>query len=221
MLAKDLISDVVPALKTSDTGAKALSWMDIFKITHLPIVNNQEFLGLISDKDIYDLNMVDEPIGNHNLSLFSPFVTDQQHVYDVLEIVGRLKLSVVPVLNEKKQYLGLITMHALVTSFADLAALNHPGGIIVLELNINDYSLSEIAQIVESNDAKILGLYISSPDDSTRIELTIKINRTELSSIIQTFNRYNYNIKASFLENDELDNLYNNRYEAFIRYLNV
>ncbi|MFW5752129.1 MAG: CBS domain-containing protein, partial [bacterium] len=95
------------------------------------------------------------------------------------------------------------------------------GGIIVLELNINDYSLSEIAQIVESNDAKILGLYISSPDDSTRIELTIKINRTELSSIIQTFNRYNYNIKASFLENDELDNLYNNRYEAFIRYLNV
>ena len=81
MLAKDLISEVVPALKTSDTGLRALSWMEIFRISHLPIVNNKEFLGLISDTDIYDLNMANEPIGNHHLSLFSPFVTSDQHIY--------------------------------------------------------------------------------------------------------------------------------------------
>ena len=73
MLAKDLISDVIPALKTSDSGQKALYWMDIFRISHLPIVNNKDFLGLISDKDIYDINMAEEPIGNHSLSLFSPY----------------------------------------------------------------------------------------------------------------------------------------------------
>src|SRR6266540_1483027 len=98
MLAKDLISDVIPALRTSDTGVKALYWMDIFRISHLPIVNNEEFLGLISDKDIYDLNTADEAIGNHNLSLFSPFVYENQHVYEIIELTAKLQLTVVPVL---------------------------------------------------------------------------------------------------------------------------
>ncbi|MGC9341688.1 MAG: CBS domain-containing protein, partial [Bacteroidales bacterium] len=111
MLAKELISDVVPALKTSDTGVQALTWMDVFRISHLPIVNNRDFLGLISDKDIYNLNMADEPIGNHNLSLFSPYVFEDQHIYEVIEVASRLKLSVIPVLDRSNEYLGLITLH--------------------------------------------------------------------------------------------------------------
>src|SRR5512145_778024 len=99
MLAKDLISDVIPSLRTSDSGQKALYWMDIFRISHLPIVNNVDFLGLISDKDIYDNNMAEEPIGNHQLSLFSPFVTFNQHIYEVMELASELQLSVVPVLD--------------------------------------------------------------------------------------------------------------------------
>ena len=82
MLAKDFISGIVPALHTSDTGQKALNWMEVFRVSHLPIVNDKEFLGLISDTDIYDMNMADEPIGNHNLSLFSPFVYLDQHIYE-------------------------------------------------------------------------------------------------------------------------------------------
>ncbi len=221
MLAKDLLSDVVPSLKTSDTGLQALSWMEIFRISHLPIVNNKEFLGLISDTDIYDLNMADEPIGNHNLSLFSPYVTSDQHIFEVIELVSRLKLTIVPVLNQEKHYLGLITMNDLIQRFANLAGLKDPGGIIVLELHQNDFSLSQIAQIVEGNDAKILGLYISSSDESMKVELTLKINRTDLSAIIQTFNRFNYTIKASFHEDEDMDSFYSSRYESFMRYLNM
>ena len=221
MLAKDLISDTIPSLRTSDTGLRALSWMDIFRISHLPIVNNEDFLGLISDKDIYDLNMADEPIGNHKLSLFSPYVTEKQHIYEVIEIASRLNLTVVPVLDEHKNYLGLITINDLIQHFTTLAAANQPGAIIVLELNVNDYSLSEIAQIVEGNDAKILSLYVSSVPESTRVEVTIKINRNELSSIVQTFSRYDYTIKASFMEDNNLESLYNNRFELFMRYLDV
>jgi len=221
MLAKDLLSDVVPSLKTSDTGLQALSWMEIFRISHLPIVNNKEFLGLISDTDIYDLNMADEPIGNHNLSLFSPYVTSDQHIFEVIELVSRLKLTIVPVLNQEKHYLGLITMNDLIQRFANLAGLKDPGGIIVLELHQNDFSLSQIAQIVEGNDAKILGLYISSTDESMKVELTLKINRTDLSAIIQTFNRFNYTIKASFHEDEDMDSFYSSRYESFMRYLNM
>ena len=221
MLAKDLISDTVPSLRTSDTGLKALSWMDIFRISHLPIVNNTEFLGLISDKDIYDLNMADEPIGNHTLSLSRPFVTANQHIYEVIQLASELKLSIIPVLDDDKKFIGVITLQDLMHFVAELAALKQPGGIIVLELNVNDYSLSQIAQIIESNDAKILSLYVSSPADSTKMDVYIKINSTDLTSIIQTFNRYNYNIKASYQDNEKLDTLYNNRFELFMKYLNV
>jgi len=221
MLAKDLISDVIPSLKTSDSGQKALYWMDIFRISHLPIVNNVDFLGLISDKDIYDHNMAEEPIGNHNLSLFSPFVNFNQHIYEVMELASELHLSVIPVLDLQNQYLGVITMTDLLHYFADVSALKQPGGIIVLELNSNDYSLSQIAQIIEGNDAKVLSLYITSSTSSTKIEVTLKINRKELGSILQTFYRYNYIVKASFTDESDLNSLYENRYESFMKYLSI
>lgn len=221
MLAKDLISDVVPALKTSDTEAKALNWMEVFRVSHLPIVNNLEFLGLISDADIYDLNMTDEPIGNHHLSLFSPYVNVNQHVFEVIALASKLKLTVIPVLDDKKQYLGLITQTDLLNYFGDLLAVKNLGGIIVLELNQNDYSLSQIAQIVESNDAKILGLYLSSSSDSTKLDITLKINRTDLSAVMQTFIRYNYTIKASYLDDNSMDSFFSDRYDQFMRYLSI
>lgn len=221
MLAKDLISDVVPALKTSDSGQRALYWMDIFRISHLPIVNNEDFLGLISDKDIYDHNMAEEPIGNHSLSLFSPYVTADQHVYEVMEVASELQLTVIPVLNDEKKYQGVITLTDLLHYFADVSALKQPGGIIVLELNLNDYSMSQIAQIVEGNDAKILSSYITSSPNSTKMEVTLKINRKDLSSIMQTFMRYNYIIKASFMDENDLNSLYENRYDSFMKYLSI
>ncbi len=221
MLAKDLMSDVVPALKTSDTGKQALSWMDIFRISHLPIVNEREFLGLISDTDIYDLNMADEAIGAHKLSLFSPYVFHDQHIYEVIEVASRLELTVVPVLDHFNNYEGLITLTDLVEVFADLSALKHPGGIIVLEVNQRDYSLTEISQIVESNDAKILSLYISSDENTTKMDITLKINRNDLSAVIRTFERYEYFIKASYLKDDEAERLFTDRYDSFMRYLNT
>jgi len=221
MLAKDLISDVVPSLRTSDSGQKALYWMDIFRISHLPIVNNEDFLGLISDKDVYDSNMAEEPIGNHNLSLFSPFVTENQHVYEVIELASRLNLTIVPVLDHNNHYKGAVTLNDLIHYFADFTALKEPGAIIVLDMNVLDYSLSQIAQIVESNDAKILSMYISSHSASTRMELTLKINRNDLTSIIQTFTRYNYTIHSTYMDHDDMDSLYENRYEMFMKYLSI
>jgi CBS domain-containing protein len=221
MLAKDLISDVIPALRTSDSGQKALYWMDIFRISHLPLVNNEDFLGLISDKDIYDYNMAEEPIGNHTLSLFSPYVTEDQHVYEVIELASRLSLSIIPVLSNNSHFKGVITQNDLIHYFADFSALKEPGAIIILEMSIHDYSLSQISQIVESNDAKILSLYISSHSSSTRLELTLKINRSDLTSIIQTFTRYNYTVQSTFMDHDDMDSLYENRYDMFMKYLSI
>jgi len=221
MIAKDMISEIIPALKTSDTGITALNWMDVFKVSHLPIVNDKEFLGLISEVDIYDMNMPEEPLGNHPLSLLRPYVMENQHVFEIMEVASRLKLSIVPVLDDKKNYLGVITMMDLLHYFAELSALRTPGGIIVIELNSNDFSMSQISQIIEGNDAKILGAYITSHTDSTKLELTIKLNVTDLTSIIQTFNRYNYTIRGSYMKFDEEEELLDERYDLLMRYLNT
>jgi len=220
MYARELISDDIPPLKTSDTGERALAWMDEFRVSHLPIVNNVDFLGLISESDILDFNSATEPIGGHSLNLSRPYVFDYQHTYDVLKVMASLKLSVIPVLNDKDQYLGLIHLSTLLQHFAEMASMKESGGLLILELNIHDYSLSEIARIVESNDAKILSLYISSHTDSNKLEVTIKINRTDLSAIIQTFNRYNYTIKASFHQSEYVDDL-KDRFDSFMSFLNI
>jgi acetoin utilization protein AcuB len=221
MLARELISDVVTALKTSDSGTMALSWMEVFRIKHLPIVNHREFLGLISDSDIYDLNNPDEPVGNHKLSLQKPYVNEDQHIYEVIELLSRLELTLVPVLDQDKQYLGVITQEELTRKFAHLSAMQQPGGIIELEMVQHDYSLSEISQIVESNNGRILSLYVASSDDNARLRVTLKINLTDLTSILETFNRYNYTVVSSHMNNEDLDEFYQERFDVFLKYLNT
>ena len=221
MLARELISDVVTALKTSDSGTSALSWMEVFRVKHLPIVNHREFLGLISDSDIYDLNDPDEPVGNHNLSLQKPYVNEEQHIYEVIELLARMELTLVPVLNQEKQFLGVITQEELTRKFAHLSAMQQPGGIIELEMNQHEYSLSEISQIVESNNGRILSLYVASSDDNARLRVTLKINLTDLTSILETLNRYNYTVVSLHMNNEDLDEFYQDRFDTFLKYLNT
>jgi acetoin utilization protein AcuB len=221
MVAHDLITDIIPSLKTSDTGQTALNWMEIFRISHLPIVNNLDFLGLISDSDIYDMNQPEEPIGNHELTLLKPYVRHDQHLFEVIGLAARLKLTVVPVLDDSNHYLGLITTSDLVRHIAGISSMDQPGGIIVLEMVERDYSLSQIAQIIESNNIKVLSMYITSPADSTRLEVTLKVNATDLLSVIRTFERYNYDVKTWITTNDSLDRFYSERFDLLMKYLNM
>lgn len=221
MVARDLISDVIPSLKTSDTGQIALNWMEIFRISHLPIVNNLDFLGLISDADIYEFNQPDEPIGNHKLTLFKPFVTTEQHLFEVIGLASRLKLSIVPVLDEKNHYKGVITTNDLIKYIAGISSMEQPGAIIVLEMLERDYSLSQIAQIVEGNNIKVLSMYITSPPDSTRLEVTLKINSDNLTSVVKTFERYNYEVKTWLSDDDSMDRFYSERLDMLLKYLDI
>jgi acetoin utilization protein AcuB len=221
MLAKDLISDVIPALKTSDTGLDALNWMEAFRVSHLPIVNNKVFLGLISDADIFDLNAADEPLGNHRLSLMKPYVISHQHIYDVIEIAARLKLSIVPVLNPDKEFLGVITQYDMMQRFSELIAAHTPGGIIQIEVGYRDYSLSEIARIVEDSDSKILSLYVTHEQALGLLFITIKLNRTDLLPTVNAFERYGYKIRVEYGAEVQIDETARRNYESLIRYLSV
>ena len=221
MIAKELINDAIPVVRTSDTGNKALQWMETHRVSHLPIVNNQEFLGLISDTDIYDNNCGEDPIGNHNLSLVRPYVFENQHIFEIMDLCAKMKLYVIPVLDTNKNYLGAISLFKMVTEFSKMMSIEKAGSIIVLEMTIHDYSLHEISGIVESNNAKILTSYITDFDNSTQINVTVKVDVTDIASILQTFERYNYNVKASFLAEDMLKVFYQDRYDSFINFLNI
>jgi acetoin utilization protein AcuB len=221
MLAKDLISDIIPSLKTSDSGVDALGWMEAFRVSHLPIVNNKVFLGLISDTDIYDLNSAEEPLGNHPLSLMKPYVLEHQHIYDVVEIAARLKLTVVPVLNAKKEYVGVVTQNDLLLRFSELIAAHTPGGIIEIEVGPRDYALSEIARIVEDADAKVLSLYASQSKSTEQLKITIKLNRVDANGVINAFERYGYNVRTVYLGESQVDDTARRNYESLMKYLNV
>lgn len=221
LLAKDLISDVIPSLRLSDNGQKALNWMEIFRISHLALVDNHEYLGLIADKTIYDLNLNESLMGDCRESMLQPFVRSNQHIYEVVALVSQLKLSVLPVIDEEMRYLGVINVTDLAQRFADLVAVKEPGGVIVLELNQMDYSLAEIARLVEGNDAKILSLYVSKAGDSNGITVTMKLNQVDLTGIIETFIRFNYSIKSVFMDSSLLKSLYEDRFELLMKYMNI
>lgn len=220
MLANELInSDVVP-LRTSDNAMLALSLMEEYKTTHLPIVNSGNFLGIISESDIYSYNQFEEAIGAHPINKRNISVSPDQHIFEVMEIIHKNQLSLVPVVDEKLHYLGSIVVSELPSILAEITGVNNPGGIIVLEMNIHDYSLGEIAQIVETNNRKILNSFVNTFNDSTKVEVTLKLNSVDVDSVIQTFQRYNYQVKAIYTESDLNDNL-SDRYDSLMNYLNI
>jgi CBS domain-containing protein len=220
LIAKNLMKDGVLPLKTSDTGREGLESMEDYRVMHLPIVNNLALLGLISEFDILSFNDLDESVGNHALSTSNAYVYDYQYVYDVMRLMYELKLTLIPVIDIHGNYLGSITLPSLLEHFAESLSVAEPGGVIVLEMTSVDYSLSEISKIVESHDAKILSVLMLTNPDSMRLELSLKINRLDISSILQTLIRYNYNVLLSFSESDNQDDL-RKRYELLMNYLNI
>ena len=220
MKAKDLISDVIPPLKHSDTGEIALRWMDEFKVTHLPVLKHENFVGLISESDILDKLDLDHPLDVLFDHLPRPYVKGNAHIYELLYRVAEHQISVIPILDEDESYLGCASIHELIALIANTGSIKESGGILVLEVNRFDYSLAQIAQIVESNNAKILSSYIMSSPDSTKLEITLKINQIELDRIIRTFERYDYVISASYQKSNFEDDL-QLRYDSLINYLKL
>jgi len=220
MFAGELIADAIPPVHTSDSIQKVLDRMVEFRIRHLPIVNEEQFLGLLAESDILPEIDVQTPIGALALSLVNPYVREDQHVYDVIRLFYEQQLSVVPVLDIKKNYLGLIPINKMNEYFATITSVSQPGGIIILDINNKNNSLAHMAQIVESDNAQILSSYVRTFPDSTRMEVTLKVNKQDISNIIATFLRYEYDVKATFNHTDNNDNSMD-RYDSLMNYLNL
>ena len=219
MIASELISYDIPPLKISDTGIKALDWMEEFKTAELPVVDNDNYVGLISESEILDRNSVDDSIKSYNLTLKKPSVHESQHLFEIISIIVEHDIDLIPVVDKNDHYLGLITIKKIIQYFSQVVSIANAGSILTLEVNVKDYSLAEISKLVESDDAKILTSFITSHKDSNKLEVTLKINKTEISRILHTFERFNYTVLASYNESEYHKDL-QERYDEFMRFLN-
>jgi len=219
MQASKLISSSLVTLHPDDDGERALSLMDELRVNHLAVVRNSFYLGILSEKEILSWNKTDEFIDEHLTELTAPSVIGSQHLFDILQTVELNNLSVIPVLDEEKHYLGAITNRKLLYTVAKSTGIQSIGGMLVLQMKENDYSMSEIARIIESNDTKILSSYITSIPDAQMLELTLKLNKVDITAIVKDFERFDYTITASYNRNNQQDD-FMERYESLMRFLN-
>jgi len=220
MVAAELITNAIPPIHTSDSIQKVFGRMIEFRVRHLPIVNEEQFLGLIAEADMVAETDTTCAVGSLALSLINPYVFAGQHVYDVIRCFYEQKLTVVPVLDAKKNYLGMISINTMNDYFAQFTSAAEPGGIIVLEISNKNNSLSHMAQIVESDNAQILSSYVRTFPESTKMEVTLKVNKQDISTILATFLRYEYEIKATFNHTEANDDSMD-RFDSFMNYLNM
>ena len=219
MIAGELISDIVSPVRTSDTGEEVLTMMNLFHVRHLPIVNNEELLGVISEDDILSQDL-DAPVGSYSLSMRKPFALMQTNIIEIMNIMAEYNLTIIPVIDDANVFMGMVLQEDILLYFSRSATFHQPGSVVIIEMNQQDYSLVEISQIIESEKAAILGLFIYEHANPNSIRLILKLSVPNLEYILATLERYNYNVEASFSE-DNFNESLQDRYDSFMKYLNV
>ncbi len=221
MIAEELINQMIPPLKISDSVEKAVRWMEEFRVNQLPVVKNRQYMGMITEDDIVEKNLYGVTLNTLEIGYQEVFAMHYQHFYNVMELAIRNKIQVVPVLDEHQEFLGVITVNDTIAAFGQMSALQGQGGILVLSMFERDYSLTEISRHVEENNAKILSAYVSPDEtDGQKIKVTLKINRTDLNRIIATFERFDYRIVGQFQDAAEVKDD-QDRLDLLMKYLNI
>lgn len=201
MQSQEFITNLIPPLKLSDTSQMALAWMEEIRTASLPVVDKSKLLGFVKDDLILDLNDPSLKIADMTLFDADCKVYADQHIYEVLRKGSEFKTNLVGVVDRDESYVGVVTMEDSVTAFADSLSIQSKGSVLVLSMNMIDYSLAEIARIVETENTKILSSIISSdPLDASKIKLTLKLDQPELRFIKATLERFGYKILDHYQE---------------------
>jgi len=219
--AIELLNDAIIPVEITDRVHVALRQMDELKIAHLPLIEDKKLVGILSESELLGAENEDLPIGKLALPIAKQTVRPDEHFYSVLSIMAENNLSVVPVCDEKEHYFGAVTLGDVVYQSAKLLSVNNPGGIIILNVTESDFSLTEISRIVESNDTKILSLGTYSLPGTNMIQVTLKLNKINVEPVLQTFNRFNYEVLFYFGENAKDEELLRQRYESLMMYLKI
>lgn len=219
MTAAELISNHIPILQTTDTVRQALDWMAENRTTELPVVNDQKYVGLVYEDD---LEGEDESATIAQfLHTGKPVNINPADFFLVpLKIMHQQKLSLLPVVKEDGELMGIITREDLVQAASHYNAAAVPGGIVILQMQPNSFYISEIGRIVESNNAKIIHLNTWTDSSTGELMVAIKVNKNDIQDILSSFERYEYNVIQYFGENLSEEELRLN-YDHLMNYLNI
>jgi len=221
MLAATLINPMIPILKLTDTVGTALDWMDEFRTRQLVVADSGLYKGIVSEDILFDISDTTQLLSRIIIQHEDVFASEDNHPYELLRLVTEFSLDIVPVVNENKNVTGTILVRDLVERFVSELGIQEKGAVLVLKIAERDYSLSEISRLIESNGTKVLSSYYSSsesihPADASL--LTLKLNRTNITPIIATLERFGYDIEEAHA-NDPIESVDQERLDMLLRYL--
>ncbi len=221
MIAKELINYMITPLKPEDDVAKAQQWMDELRVSELPVVSDNKFLGFINEQLLFDDALPYSQIGDYPLVGAKCFVMEANHYFEVLRVSNEQDFKTIAILDDQNDFRGVISTQDIVGAFARNSSVTTPGAILGLRLKINDYSLSEISRIVEINQAKILSSYIgphaTEPED---LLLTIKLNTEDVTYIKVSLEQNGFVVEEMFSSRDTT-NQELERIDILMKYLKI
>lgn len=203
----------------SDNVEYVLGKMGEYHSHHLPVVHKETFHGLIAYDDLLDQENEERPINSIPHKLMPIYLYDYQHIYDALQLISAQDYGLIPVLDKKHEYLGVLTKQDVLLALTETLG-NEEGAIIVLELGVRDNALSHVARIIESENTSILSTAIRSIPNSSKLEMTIKVNKTSISPVVASLWRNDYVVKATFRDGSDQSDI-QNRYDLLMNYLDI
>ncbi len=212
-----IVNEIEPLTTTSKVVDTQLLFNEL-TYTHFPVLQEDTYIGCISETDIRCFE-TDKTLEFYRYALEGFFVRTDANWLDILESFAQNNSNIMPVLNDDNIYQGYFELSDIMSLFNETPFLSEPGNILIVEKGVLDYSFSEVAQIVESNNAKLLGLFISNMENDV-IQITLKINDSDINNIVQTFRRYSYNIASKHQDDTFLNNL-KERSKYLEKYLNI
>ncbi len=220
MLTVDLSSQTLPYLRLQDTVYQALQLMNDNQVTHLPIVDGEKYIGIISEDDLLLADDEQSVLNDLNQSFALTSVKSDEHFLKAIQVAAENGLSVVPIIDNENDIAGAVAYSDLLKHASAFMSLNEPGGLIVLEMQSNQYSFTEISKIVETNDAQITQLNTLNNPETGIMRVTIRINKPDVSDIVAAFQRYEYEVKYYFGEELYVNELRSN-YDNLMNYLKI
>jgi CBS domain-containing protein len=220
MLTRELLSQTLPYLHLQDKVYQALQMMNDNNVTHLPIAEGDKYVGLISEEDLLQAENDNAELAALEQAFANVSIKEEEHFLKAVQIAVENGLSVVPVVSEDNELTGTVVYNDLLRVSSEFMSLNEPGGLIVLEMNSNQYSFNEISKLVETNNAQITQLNTSNDAETGLMQVTIRINKPEVSDIVATFQRYEYTVKYFFGEELYANELRSN-YDNLMNYLKI
>ena len=217
MIADTLINYMVPPLKVKDDIARAKQWMDEFRLKELPVVENGDLLGFITEDMLYDDEILHPFVGEYPLISQECFVGSQRHYFDILRLHGIYNMDVVAVVDEK--FKGVVLIQDILKELSKTAMINSEGAIITIETTLRDYSLLEISRIIEMNEGSILGLNMrGNEEESEKIEVVIRLNAQVITEITHGLQSSGYKVLSTFNTADKSFDE-DERYHFLMKYL--